>query len=191
MLETVVAAAVVSLLLGAIYLALIYGFRHLRHTIVYSDVQQQAKLAMRSLKDDLGEANFFKVDMAADRVALLSPRGLGTESDANVYLYSGSGLLQFRSWVGYYRNSALQLRRAQIDVSPDETLPSAITAPLPAAFTSVTGNLVKTIARDLTLFQVVPDASIQTLSISITVRKSVNGVRHTELSTTAQVRARH
>ena len=65
------------------------------------------------------------------------------------------------------------------------------TAPAPGAFVAVTGPLAKTVARDLSLFQVTPDASIQTLSITITARKAVNSTRRTELSLTAQVRIRH
>lgn len=191
LIETLVASAVVSLLLGAIYFSLIYGFRQLRQTVAYSDVQQQAQLAIRSLKDDLGETNFAKVDLAVDRVAMISPRGLRDQPNSELYTYTGAGLLQYRSWVGYYRTTGGELRRAQIDVNPDVVLPDPIVAPAPAAFAAVTGPLVKTVARDLSLFQVTPDASIQTLSIAVTVRKAVNSTRRTELSLTAQVRARH
>jgi len=190
-LEVLVSAAVLSMLLGAIYLALIYGFRHLQQTLAYSDVQQQGKLAMRSLKDDLGETHLGKFVYAADEAAMISPKGLRSEADSEVYTYSGAGLLQFRGWVGYYRTAAGELRRAEIDINPDIVLPNPAAAPAAASFTAVTGPLVKTVARHLTQFEVTPDTSIQTLRVTITLRKAVNSTRNTQLSLTTQVRARH
>lgn len=190
-LEVLVATAVMSLLLGAIHFALIYGFRNLQQTIAYSDVQQQGNLAMRNLKDDLGQTNISKLLYATDEARLLSPLGRRDESDAQVYKYTGAGLLQFRTWVGYYRTSSGELRRAEIDANPDLTLPTPTSAPAATAFLAVTGPLVKTVARHLVQFEVEPDSGIQTIRISIQVRKAVNSTRSTRLSLTTQVRARH
>jgi len=191
LIEAVVAFTVMGFLMTGVYWAIIYGFRHLSQTITYSDVQQQALLAMRNLTNDLGEANFGKVDMAPDAVTLLSPRGLRTEANDEEYLYTGGGLLLFRKWVGYYRNPTGDLVRAEIDVNPDVSLPDPIAPPPPATVMAVSGALRKVVARSLTSLQVVPDASVQTLSITLIVRRPVNSTRNTELTLTTQVRARH
>jgi prepilin-type N-terminal cleavage/methylation domain-containing protein len=191
LIEAVIAMAVVSLLLGAIYLSLIYGSRSLQQTLAYSDVQRQAQMAMRRLKDDLGGSSFAKVAPGLNEVRLISPHGTATESDADQYRYTGVGQLLFRTWVGYYKTPTGELRRAEINLSPDIVLPDPVAIPLLADFQAVSGPLVRTVGRHLDSFSVAPNAAVQTLTISLSVRREVNSSRSTELSLTSQVRARH
>ncbi len=147
LIELVVYAALLGMLMTALYFVLTSVLRSFKEEQTATDLQSSAQVAVAQLRMDLGDSHAASIVTNSNPSAVIfpSPRDLN-----DLFSWDSAGNIFWWSWVCYYQDSSNNLWRKSITITPTSTPPTG--PPSVASFVSAPGGRI--VASNLTSFVV-------------------------------------
>lgn len=197
--EVMVAMSLLGLLLAGLYAVTSLAFQHVREAEIFDAVHREAAGGLQKISQELALTSKGSVGSLGGSgqsfIIFGSPHNLTATSDFHHYAYDANGNLQWRKWVGIYRDDQTnRALRAEIALPDGEQAAPPLPAdqPLLSDFQALTPAELRPLCRNCTLLEFRDGTSaFETIKVTLQVERRTATDRSTTVYLETEVHPRN